>query len=148
MRSLSLSLVHGSFLKNQNYGTYERIKEKFYVLGIEENSTAGESALDPARHILFTSLAFLTKIHNLCNMVRKNTKTYFFVKRDNAFGYEYRDSTKSVFLVDYVGETLATALCDCDNGLEMLRFSRPAEQIIVHKTMLHIKLEISKWFNV
>lgn len=84
----------------------------------------------------------------IINMVRKNTKTYFFVRRDNAPGYEYRDSTKSVFLVDYVGETLATALCDCDNGLEMVRFSRPAEQIIVHRTMSHIKLEINIWHNV
>lgn len=76
-------------------------------------------------------------------MVRPHSTTYYFKCRDNGDGFEYIDSTRQVALADYIGETQTTMFCDCDNALELVRFSRPCEQIVVHRLIGVLKLCIT-----
>lgn len=76
-------------------------------------------------------------------MSRPKTQTYFFNRNMHRDGFEHVSTDGAMSMECIVGETLAAAFCDCDNGLELVRFHRPQETTIVHRRLTDIKVTIT-----
>ena len=76
-------------------------------------------------------------------MSRPKSHIYFFNRCKDAEGFEHVSTDGALTLDCIVGETLAAAFCDCDNGLELVRMHRQLETIVVHKRLTDIKATLT-----
>lgn len=76
-------------------------------------------------------------------MSRSHSHIYLFKRREDIEGFEHVSTDGALTLDCIIGETLASAFCDFENGLELVRLHRPFETIIVHKRLTDIKVILS-----
>lgn len=78
-------------------------------------------------------------------MARSHTHQYYFNRTHDLRGYEHISTCGALILDHICGETIAAALCDNDSALELVRFRRANETIIVHRRLTDIKVDISMY---
>lgn len=79
-------------------------------------------------------------------MTRPHEKTYYFKHAEYGGGYEHRDTTGTLLLEWLVGDTIANAFCDADGCIELVRFHRPCEDLVVLKRLSDIRATVTKHF--
>ena len=78
-------------------------------------------------------------------MARPYTTQYYFNRTRDLQGFEHISTDGAVMLDQLCGETIASAMCDNDCSLEMVRFSRHGEQLIIHRRLTDIRAQLTIW---
>ena len=76
-------------------------------------------------------------------MPRPYTTCYYFNRTSNLERFEHVSSCGSVLLDDFIGETLAAAFCSDASGIELVRFHRALETIVVQRRLSDIVMRIT-----
>ena len=79
-------------------------------------------------------------------MSRPHHKHYFFQRRQDGYGFEHRDTTSSILLEWLVGDTIADGFCDDDGCIELVRFHRPCEDLVVMRRLSDIRATVTKYY--
>lgn len=72
-------------------------------------------------------------------MSRQHTKCYYFPRKQDGEHFEHISTDGAVTLDHLIGETLAIAFCDFETSLELVRFHRPMETLIVQRRLSDIR---------
>lgn len=70
---------------------------------------------------------------------------YYFNRTHDLQGFEHVSSCGAMVLDHLCGETIAAAMCDNDSDLELVRFSRPKEQVIIQRRLTDIVARVIRF---
>lgn len=75
-------------------------------------------------------------------MARPYYTQYYFNRTHDLQRFEHVSTDGKAVLDDYVGETIAAAFCDGDSALDLVRFHRSGEQVVVQRRLTDIVLRV------